>query len=364
MISLEQKIGMREATALISLTIGLKISDLTPSVLFPYSMTATWMVPIISSFIIVIPLLLLAAVQQKYPQKGLLDLIYFLTGKYVGFVLCFVLLLFFLATTIIYSRNFVDIVGSLYFPQTPPTFLYAVIMLAVFLIVTRGLEGVSRSAWLVLPYLLISFAILLLFVWGDLTWANLLPFTGSGMRQLLIEGTKHSFLFAELFLLFILAPFIRSYQAVRKATIVGFCVSLFALVIFFAVYIAMYNYPSVEHTAYPFQLLTRSVDLGPIFGNTESLFLGFWAIAMIVRLAIYLFVTFAIYSFVIRPKKQNFHLFVFTALIVAIGLVPESNIDILLFLRENWLYQLNWYLLLGIPLLIWVVGRSKKEERV
>jgi spore germination protein (amino acid permease) len=356
------KIGTREFIALILLAVGLKLTDITPSVLYPFGKTATWMLPIVSGLLIIPPFLLLLSLLKRYKNKGLMDIIFHLTGKYIGFVIGMVLFIFMLVTTVLYSRSFVDVMGNLYLPKTPAIALYIVIMVGTYLITNRGLEAIGRTSWLVVPYLTIIFAVLLFFVWKDLNWRNLFPLGGSGMTEVIRGGTRHSFILGEIILFSILFPFVRTYKDFRLASLLGLGITLFEVVLFFAIYVMMYNYPSIESIAYPFQLLTRIVDLGPIFANAESFFLGFWVIASIVRLAIYLYVTVAIFSYTLRIKEFEPLLLPFAVVILFLGLIPESNIETLFVLRESLLFQINWLFILCLPILLWVIAQFKGER--
>ncbi|MFZ3590789.1 GerAB/ArcD/ProY family transporter [Bacillus sp. DJP31] len=357
------KIGTREFLGMIILTIGLKMSDITPATLFPFGKTATWMLPIISMFIVIVPYFLLLKVLGRYEGKGLIDIVFILTGRYIGFGIGFLLFVFMLTNTVLYTRSYSDIMGSMYFTKTPPIIIIFLFMFTAYFIANRGLEGLGRTSWLTVPYFIISLVVLVALIWTDLKWSHLTPILGSGPLELIVEGTKHSFILGEILLFAVLYPFVRTHKNFRTASLIGVGASAMLLVVFYAIFIMIYDYPPIESMTLPYQQLTRIVELGPVFGNSEVFFLGFWAIASITRLAIYLYVTVALFGSTLRIHEFEPLLLPFAAVIFFFCQIPESNIVSILLLRDNRLLQWSWFMIIGLPFLLFVISEFKKEGR-
>ncbi|WP_096154941.1 MULTISPECIES: GerAB/ArcD/ProY family transporter [Bacillus] len=353
------KIGTREFAALILITIGLKQTDITPSILFPVGKTATWLMPIISGLMITFIVLVLIALLKKYKDKNLIEVSYIVTGKFFGFLIGVCLFIFILMTTVIYFRSHADIMGTLYFPKTPTPFLLFLFLLISWFIANRGIEAIGRTSWLTVPYIKLAFAGLILLVFTSLQWRNIFPLAGPGFYPLMFKSTKYSYLFAEVIFFTILYPFVRSHKEFKLASLIGIGIATAELVVFYIVYLMLYDFPSIEYIAFPFQQLARIVDLGPIFGNTEAFFIGFWAIAAITRLAIYLFLTTVTFTSTLRIKEFEPLILPFAGVVFFLALLPVANSDSVLFLQNNVLYHSNWLLLLGLPLILWVVDQVK-----
>lgn len=358
------KIGTRELLALILLTVGLKQTDVTPTALFPYGLTATWMFPIISAILLIVPFLLLLRVLKRHENKDLIQLTYDLTGNYIGFVISLLLFIFIFSTTVSYSRSTVDTLNTLFFPKTPQVILYVSLLAVGYFIASKGLEVLGRTSWLTAPYLFIALFILFVLLWHAMEWHHVKPFGGPGVGELLYEGGRHSYLVGEFILFTVLYPCLRSHREFRIASLLGIFIVTIELTIFYAAFLMVYGYPSVENIAFPFQQLTRIVDLGRVFSNAESLFLGFWAIATITRTAIYLYITVTIFAYMLKLKAFAPLFLPFTGVIFFLGLVPESNIENVLFLRESLLLQLNWLFILVLPVLLWILDNRRKRRRV
>lgn len=357
------KIGTREFLALILLTIGLKQTDMTASILFPLGTTATWIMPLLSGVIVLLSFLVLLALLKLYQNKNIVDITFIITGKVFGFIIGVVLFLFMLGTTVLYVRNHADTMGIMYFPNTPTPVIVFLFLFVSFFIANRGIEAIGRTSWLTVPYLKIAFIIILVLLIGSLQWRNIYPIAGPGLSILLIESTKTSYLFGELLFFSILFPFVRSYENFRLASFIGFGFVVIELMLFFIVYIMIYDFPAVESIPFTFHQLTRIVDLGPVLGNIESFFIGFWAIASITRLAIYLFVTGALLASSLRLKEFEPLFLPLAGVVFFLALLPESNIESLLILGESAYYQFSWYFILVLPFILWIVDQVKKGGR-
>ncbi|WP_202079920.1 GerAB/ArcD/ProY family transporter [Caldalkalibacillus salinus] len=360
----EDIVGVREFCALILITIGLKVADMTPVAMFPLGATATWLIPIVSVIVVFLSFLCLFRLLIASESVDVFDLVFKLTGQYMGFVISFLLFTFMFVTTVLYSRSFVNILNSMYFPTTPINVVFLIVFVCIWFVATRGFESVARTAWLVVPYMTLAFVVLILFIWQDLRWDHLFPWQGMGVGEITEGGIRYSFLFGEVLILAIFLPFVRKVGQYKQATLIGLGVVLVELVFYLAVYVAMYNYPSVETIPYPFQQLTRVVDLGPIFTNMEALFIGFWAIAFIVRLAIYLYTTVYIFAKTLKLDDMRPMVFPLAVIFVFIGILPESVLEIIYILRDSLLYQLNWLMILLLPFGLWLLSKMKGRHAV
>ena len=354
------KIGTREFLALILITIGLKHTDMTATMLFPVGKTATWLMPFLSGLVTTASFLVLLALLKAYETKNIIEISYHVTGKVLGFLIGIILFLFMLTTTALYVRNHADIMGIIYFPETPTPVLLFLFLFVAFYIANRGIEAIGRTSWLTVPYLKVAFVFLLILIFGSIQWRNIYPLGGPGFTPLLYESTKESYLFAEIIFFSILFPFVRTYKNFRLASLLGLAITCLELMVFYIVYIMVYDFPAVENIPFPFQQLTRIADLGPVFGNMESFFIGFWAIASITRIAIYLFLTGALFAFTLKIKEFELLLLPIAGVVFFLAAIPISNIDSMLIMKESNIYQFSWFFILILPIILWIVDQVKK----
>ncbi|HEU4962379.1 MAG TPA: endospore germination permease [Bacilli bacterium] len=356
------KIGTRELIGLAMLTVGTKMSDMTPNLLLKQGMTAAWMLPILSGLIIVGPLLLLIHLLNKY-ELGLIELVYKLLGRYLGFLVAFAIFLVALTATVLDTRSYVDILGTLYFPKTPVYVIYLILVGAIFFVANRGLENIGRTAWLILPYISIALIVLVFLAWGQhFEFSFLFPLLGPGVWDLAKAGLLYNSVYGDLLVFPVFFLYVRTGKDYKKASLIGLVITMVIQVVFMMVYILVFDYHTVLTMVYPFHQLTRVVQLGRSLMNMEAIFLAFWVMSTIVRYSIYLYVTAMSFGYLFKLREFEPLLLPLTALTFMLGMIPENSMYADVWLRDKYLLRFVSIFLPLLPVLLWGVSRFRKKE--
>ncbi|AEI43579.1 GerAB/ArcD/ProY family transporter [Paenibacillus mucilaginosus] len=353
------KIGIREYTSLILITVGLKLADTTPSLLMDKGKNAGWILPLLSFVLMAVSFLILLSVLRRHEGKGLMELIRQLAGTYGGFVLGMLLVLFTLGSTVLNTRSYSDILNTMVYQKTPLSALYVMLMLAAFYVSNRGFEAIGRTAWIVIPYIEVFLFLLVGFVWRDIDWLHLGPIAGPGWIDLIKESTMHTSVYGEMVLLTALLPLVRSFEDFRKASYWGFSFCALKIAAMTAIYVAVFDYPAAKNMAYPFQQLTRTAAIGQIITHIESVFLAFWLIASVIHFAVYIYLLAFLVARTLRMEEFEPLLLPLTGLILLLGLLPE-NISKVNQYRELFL-QGSTVLYLLLPFVLWSLDRWRRR---
>jgi spore germination protein KB len=353
------KTGSREFVSIVIVTLGLKLTDTTPSFLFRAGENAGWLLPAISALVIFVPFSVLLSVLNHYPGKGLLDLVYELTGRYGGTIFGIVLFVILLLVTAINSRSYMDIVNVMVYQKTPVHILYFLLIISVCYLASRGLETIGRVAWITLPYLCGIFILLFVFVWEFVDWLHLFPIAGPGIGKILKESVFHTSIYGELFYLALLVPFVRSARDFRIGTKFGFGFSAFNIVLIMAVYLAVFDYPTINEISYPFQQLTKTAHIGQIITHVESIFLFFWMVAAIIHFAIYIYLLAYLLGSILHIKHFRKLIIPLSGLVFFAGQVPV-NMLILSQIRHI-LIQSHSLFYIIFPFFLWALSRWKRR---
>lgn len=357
------KVGLREFTSLYLLTIATKFSDMTPALLLPLGLTATWMIPIISGCVMAVPFYVLLFVLHKTKSRNLIELIEVSLGRGIGFLITLTLFAISLAATILNSRSYIDAVSTLYMPHTPIAILYIVFIGFCFYIARSGFANMARTAWIVVPYVKIALVFLIVLVWEDINWLYIFPLGGPGLKELAINGLLHSSIYGEVILFAALAHLGVKEHTFKQASWIGLIIVTLELGMMYAIYILSFDYASASHIAYPFHQLARLANIGRFLTNLESFFLVFWFISSIIRVSIYLYVTVYLFSRLIKLENFLPLLLPFTAIILWVGLIPENTIEVELIYRDNYLLQFSWVLFIALPFVLWLFSSLKGANR-
>lgn len=353
------KIGTREFTAIIILTIGIKFSDSTPSLLFEHTKTAAWISPFVFLICMGVPFLLLLSLLKKHKDKNLITLIKYYFGKPVGTLAGGILVLIMLGGCVFNSRSYVDIISVMFFTKTPVHFLLFVLLVTSYYVANRGFETIGRTSWLILPYITVVVFVLIIAVFPLFNVSNLFPIWGPGFIPLLKQSFSHSSLFSEMIILTVFYPYLRTDKDFRIASYIGWGFVTIQFAFFLAVYVMIYDFPSVQFMNYHFQHLTRSAQFGTIT-HVESVFLGFWVMASIVHFSIYLYTTTALLGYTLNIQEFEPLLLPVTGLVFLLALIPE-NIVTTIYLGRNLMLIGATYIVIMIPILLWCMDKIRRK---
>jgi spore germination protein KB len=356
------EIGTREFVSIILITVAVKVTDMTPILFFKKAGSAGWLIPLVSGLTLLIPAIFLLKLLKKYKDKGLIDIIYILTGKYFGFAIGLSLFVILLGALVLNSRSYVCILKTIYFPRTPKIIIFLFLIGLSYACAKRGLEGIGRTSWFFIPTLKFVLFILILLTWYDLTWTNIYPIAGLGIKNILTAGIKYSSVLMELIALAVIFPFIRNYDSYKTGNLLGFGISILELSLFSFVYLALFDTPAIESVAYPFHAVTRMARLGRFIINLEAFFLLFWGIAAVLNFAIYLYLTTAIFAYTLRIHEFEPLLLPFSILTVLLGMLADNDIVTTLFYRDRFLLNFSYVIILTLPVLLWFVDRVRGTE--
>jgi spore germination protein KB len=355
------KIGAREFFAILYSMMAIRITNSTPNLLLDSGITAAWMMPLLSAAFLFGPLLLLLPLLKKY-NTGLLDILFNLTGNVFGRLITFALFVAIFSSTALNSRNYSDIVITMYYPETSILLILAVLVLgAAFYIAHRGLEAIGRTALLVAPVFLLTSVLLIIGVAKQLNIYYLFPIAGSGATELLRGSVAYSAFYGDIILVGILYAHVRTHRAFRKAALWGLWVPAVKMAVFLAVYVMMFDYPAVQNIAFPYHHLTRMAMLGSLANHVEGLFLALWFIGAAVHFAIYLYLSAYLLGKVIGYKEFEHLILPLAGAAVVYGMIPDNHMQ-----GEQWrtiLLEVSSGMFLLLPVLLWGLDRFRKKAK-
>lgn len=358
----DNKIGFREFFAIVFFAIGMKLSDTTPILLVELGLNASWMIPIVSGLIILVSFLFLLSLLKLYKNKSLIDIIYHLTGNFFGFLMILLLFLMVLEYLVVSTRDYADILSTLFYLRTPLKYLLIMFIVAAIYIAYKGIDIIGSLCWFTYPLIQLVFVILILLVWKELDFNYLFPLGGSGMRTILKEGVVHSSIVSEIILLSIFFPKVRSYKEYRNANLAGLGISVIFISIFMICFICTYGYLALSSITYPYQQITHLVSLGRFAKNMEAFFLGFWTIGVSVRFGAYFYAAATLGGSLLKIKNPKTLLPYLAIVVYILARLPENFTEYVFSVRKVWVTIL-WGYLLSLSPFLWTVAKLKGEYK-
>ncbi len=357
------KFGRWEAIMLISNLVCTKIFLYFNRMTVEDAGNAGWMMSVIIGAVALLLYAVLISLYRKFEGRDILDIAEMAGGKVLRAVAGFTLggVLFVLAA--LTMRKFSEDIKTISLPTSPLSYVMAFFMAGVVIAGFLGIESIVRHNAIVAPIVTAGYVVILLGIMPKIDITNLTPIFGTGLKDIFLKGFYRTSVFAELLVLFMLPPFLESYNDVRKVGYVSIIASSFFMVTGSLVYILVFPYPSSMEPFLPVFNMARLIGLGRFFQRIESLFVFIWVMSALIYLVTVFF--FAVYTVskaaglkYLRPLIIPFAIIVFSGAFLPVDLL--SVIEIERGIVNTW----GWAVTFGfIGLIMFAAGLRKRGRR-
>lgn len=352
------KIGIREYFAVVVFCIASKASDNTPTLLLKTGENATWLLCIISGIIAIFPNIIILSLLKSYKDKNLIEIIYLVFGKYLGFIFSLILAAAIFASLTINTRSTVNILNIFYFPNTPPLINYAVLVGVSWFIANRGFEAIGRASLLFLPYAILSILLLMASVYKELNLSSIYPIAGPGAANLLKGGFLYSSVFYDIIFFSLFFPFTRTYKDFAISTFLGLLFSIATVSLFCFTASSLYGYTELNLLNYPFQTLARASHIGTYVNNIDAIYLIMWVIGITLHFAIYLYALAVTIGYMFKFYDFEKLLIPCVLIIPVIGIIPKNNIQVTFVLRDLLLKSASFFYFI-FPFILFFISKLR-----
>ncbi|WP_230495441.1 GerAB/ArcD/ProY family transporter [Pseudoneobacillus rhizosphaerae] len=359
------KIGIREYIAMVILMIGTKLADDLPSILFQKLENAAWFTPIIAGFISIIPIFFLIKVLSQYPKTNLMEILQIILGKPIGYLFVFMLWIMGLAANTFDTAIYTDIIGTMYFTETPTIFIYIVLMAVSAYGAKKGLEQIGSVAASVITYIKVSLFIALILAFSNGNINYIFPIFGPGKWEVVKESSLKVSLYIDFIYLGVIASYVSSTKAFTKGTWISLIIVIIEIPIAMLAYLCLFDYESVKLLNYPFHETIRYISLG-FLTNIETFFFPFWLLASFVRFSIYLYISAVMFGWLFKIKNFEYLIPPFATLLVILGMIPETPTFTVADMKAKAL-SFATPTFFFLPLILWSImkirGGNKNEKK-
>jgi spore germination protein KB len=304
---------------------------------------------------------LYATLWRLYPNKTFVGICETVLGKFVGktFSLIFVFYSFIGAVTVLfYLGNFFKIQ---FLPRTPVLFINAIFAIVVVMGVRMGLEAISRTAELLMPWFIILYCILIFTLAPEIKTENLQPVLETGVKPILWAGFSFAgTAYLPMVFLFMIFPSVLNPEQARKnffmaALIGGLCVVLVTLLC-----ISILGVNITSRSLFPSLSLVKKINIGSFLQRIEAIMAGLWFITTYFKTTFYFFSGVSSLAEIMKLKNYRSITLPLGMFMVAYSLIVYP--DIVYMQKWDSTVFLPYILTIGlfIPLLLLVAGLLKK----
>ncbi|KKK39297.1 hypothetical protein WQ57_03435 [Mesobacillus campisalis] len=355
------KIGIREYVAIIGLTIGSKLSDDTPSILYSTARNSAWISLLLMTLLSIIPILLLLKVMSAHKGKNLHEVNLHLFGKVLGNLFSLVLLAIGFSFVVVDSERYVDIIGTMYFSRTPLIAIYVVLFIVCAYGAKRGIEHIGSTAWLAYFYIKVTLLVALGITFIQGIPELIFPLWGPGIGEIVKTAGSNLSIFADIFFLALIAPLVGTFKEYKRGTLIGFGIGAVEITVSLVLFVMLFDFTSIEVLKYPFHETIRYISIG-FLTNVESIFLPFWLVAAFIRFSVYLYLVVVLFGGIFKIKDFEYLVPLMAVLIVALGNASTISVYRIPQLRELLLTWLSPIFFLS-PCFMWLAAKLRGDFR-
>jgi spore germination protein (amino acid permease) len=265
-----------------------------------------WM-SVMPAFALAIPYgLMVLSLLEQYPNKNLLLVSETLFGKWIGKIVGFIYILI----TGYFGGLLLGQLGNIYqtsiMPLTPISVFYMGGLLLVFSLERSGVEVFARFSEIIFPLVVITLVLNIVFVIPRIERWELLPILSDGLKPLFFGEIKVLPFAMEyiLFLAGILTYLPTSKQELgqlktgvwRATFLVGILDTLVVLI-----QILVFGPTETIRLIYGLLVLGKMVEISQTVSGVESLFLGVWLGALVIKVAAFFFMS----TWVVNQVKKR-----------------------------------------------------------
>ncbi|RAS86347.1 spore germination protein [Priestia endophytica] len=288
MISPNDRITTSQATIIvINFILGTGILTLPRTAAEQVKAPDIWLSVILGGIVAMITGIIMVKLSRKFPEKTFYQYSQEIVGKWMGKLLSFLMIGYFLVLGGFHARSLAEVTGYLLLEGTPKWAVIMPFMWASLYLVRGGINPIARLFEIIFPITVILFLLVAFMSIKIFEVDNLRPVLGSGITPVLkgVKTTALAFTGPEIMLLIL--AFMKEPNKARKAVLVGVTIPLFIYVITVVMVIGALSVDGVVTRTWPTLDLIRSFELtGLIFERFDSLLLVVWIMQMFTSFAI------------------------------------------------------------------------------
>ncbi|MFJ7850311.1 GerAB/ArcD/ProY family transporter [Peribacillus sp. NPDC097206] len=229
------------------------------------------------------------ALFSYYPDIPLTEYLQKILGSFVGKILAFLYILYFIYISARVLRDFGELLITVFFPESPLFIMNALMIIVVVYTIRKGIEVLARTGeliFIIIALLGIS-GFILISISGSMHISNLQPVLEEGLRPVLKTAfTTLYFPFGEIIVFTMIFPFLNKPEKVMKTGLYGLGLSGMILALIMTINISVLGVSLLSRTQFPLLSTIQTIELAGFLERLDvtfmlsSVFAGFFKLGV------------------------------------------------------------------------------------
>lgn len=320
-----------------------------------------WISVILSGLIACLIGWMLAKLAARFPRQTFFEYSALIATKPIAYILTFLVCVYTMLFVSFEIRAIGNISKQYLFSDTPVEVITLSFLLIVQYAVVGSRVAMLRLNLLFLPVVLVVMVVVLLFTTQLVEIENIRPFFSSGWRSILkgTQGVGLSYSGFEVILFYTML--MKNPKEGPRAMIVGLAIPVFLYLIIYMFVIGVFSAEVVKNLTYPTIELAKEVEIpGGFFERVESIFFTIWIMTIFNTCAMWLDITVMNLTSMFRSIRKIVWIFILSPLIYFIAMLPQNLVDFFSFADKLTYFGMIIVYLLPICLLLIAIMRGVK----
>lgn len=356
------KIGTFEALGFMIIVMINRIILNTPKEMIENGGSSSWLNVIAITILAVIFVLIICKLYKNFIGKDILDVSEYLGGNILRRITATIFCLLYIYVTALVLRNFSDSLQKIFLQNTPVTYIMLFFIVAMIWANKLGLQAIIKINMFIVGLVLLGILIIFISPISYFNISNLFPIFGNGVNETFFSGLTNLFAFSGITYLYFLMPLLNKPENFKKIALTSVIIAGIYLFLSVVSLLGLFSYLITSEDIFSILLITRVITLGAIFERPDTIFLLIWILAFLTYLSFILYFTLRTYKSATNISNQNGPIYVISALIFTLALLPENVIEIN-FLENEVLKILVLTLIFAFPLILFILANLKYKRK-
>ncbi|WHY74891.1 endospore germination permease [Fictibacillus enclensis] len=255
-----------------------------PGITGMYAERDMWISPIIGSVNGFITVFIVFQLHKLYPQESLIQLIERIIGRFMGKIIGFLYLFFFLHSGSIILREYSTFISVSFLQTTPPFVIIGGMVLVCSFAVRGGIEGLGRTANLFVPMVALLPLLIASLLLKDFEPQNMLPVIEHGFGPVLLGAAAPQAWFGQTLFISMILPFLSDREKGMKWSLIMVIVITVNFTITNLLAVFLFN-GTASGYAYPLFTAVRYITIATFFEHLESVTIAIWITGIFIKIA-------------------------------------------------------------------------------
>lgn len=207
-----EKIGFGEALCiLIIVTLSHLILTLPKTIIQSQGSSSILNIMYVSIVVLII-IFFITKLYKNFRGKDILDISSFLLGRWFKFIIGLAFIAYYIFAASLLVSNTSENLKTMYFHNTPISFIVLFLLLAAGFINKLGPKAVIKCNLIIVPPIIVILVLIFLANSRNLSFTQIFPILGYGAKNTFVNGLSNIYAFSSISFLFLIMPLLKDYK--------------------------------------------------------------------------------------------------------------------------------------------------------